>query len=294
MTATDLPEAAARRLASSAWSSGLSVTDFAACQHMGLRPVGLVQGFCVMGWNPSLYYPAAGGYWSANYRWANSLSTYPCPHGVVYSNEHPYAGFNIEGVGLEQVWADGYDTTLHRMLEEAEALGAHGVIGVMDATKSLIGPNVREFHLLGTAVVVEGSPHPKKIWSTYLAGVRLSKLLEAGMQPESIVGAFAAVTVFPSCVTEIQEGGGYDPYGRVVAAGEISQLSDAETAVRRLVRDHIKSTLGDGSLHGADLQVHEGGGGGHTMFSAILRGTRVRKVRDVEPLPAPIPTVRLS
>src|SRR5277367_6929222 len=46
----DLPEAAVRRLESSTFSSGLSVPDFAACLDLGLQPVALVQGFCVMQW----------------------------------------------------------------------------------------------------------------------------------------------------------------------------------------------------------------------------------------------------
>ena len=45
---SDLPEAAERRLHEGAFSSGLSVNDFAACLEMGLEPVGLVQGFCAM------------------------------------------------------------------------------------------------------------------------------------------------------------------------------------------------------------------------------------------------------
>ena len=46
----DLPEAALRRLESDSFSSGLTVPDFAACLDLGLQPVALVQGFCVMQW----------------------------------------------------------------------------------------------------------------------------------------------------------------------------------------------------------------------------------------------------
>ena len=54
----DLPEAAVRRLESTAFSSGLSVPDFAACLDLGLQPVALVQGFCVMQWG--WYGPGSG------------------------------------------------------------------------------------------------------------------------------------------------------------------------------------------------------------------------------------------
>ena len=46
----DLPEAAVRRFAEGAFTSGLTVPDFAACLQMGLEPVGFAQGYCVMQW----------------------------------------------------------------------------------------------------------------------------------------------------------------------------------------------------------------------------------------------------
>ena len=47
MSSADLPPETAGRLRRPAFSSGLTVPDFAACLQMGLRPVGLVQGYCV-------------------------------------------------------------------------------------------------------------------------------------------------------------------------------------------------------------------------------------------------------
>src|SRR5271170_11357 len=88
--ATDIPEAALRRLQSSAFSSGLSVPDFAACLDIGLQPVALVQGFCVMQWG---WYGPGSGYSRGLSPYAGPQSaggyseTYRCPHGFV-SNEH--------------------------------------------------------------------------------------------------------------------------------------------------------------------------------------------------------------
>src|SRR5580658_10774276 len=80
----DLPEAAVRRLDSSAFSSGLTVPDFAACLDLGLEPVALVQGFCVMRWG---WYGAGSGYmrgaspWSAGARDSGAYSeVWQCPH----------------------------------------------------------------------------------------------------------------------------------------------------------------------------------------------------------------------
>jgi uncharacterized protein YbjQ (UPF0145 family) len=283
----DLPEAAGRRARYSAYTSGLSVQELAACEHMGMRPVGLVQGFCVMSWNFSYSSMATGyGYGS------QTVSTYNCPHPFVTDAEHRQFGWNQECTDMEAAWGDGYNRAYQRLIEEAQEFGAHGVIGITDATKSLLGGSgVREFHLYGTAVVFENSAAPKQIWSTYLAGQRLGKLFEAGLLPVSIIAAIASISIYPVCVTEILERGSWDNY--VSPGSEITQLSDAHTSARQLARDHVKGRLGNDELHGADLTVHEYRSFGVEVISAELRGTRVRRFRDVEPLPTPVPTVRM-
>ncbi|MBO0748635.1 MAG: heavy metal-binding domain-containing protein [Acidimicrobiaceae bacterium] len=287
----DLPEAATRRAGYSAFTSGLTVQELAACEHMGMRPVALVQGFCVMGWNFS--YSSMGGGFGAfgNLYRGNTLSDYRCPHPWVTDAEHHQYGFNTECTDMEAAWGDGYNRAYQRLIEEAKEFGAHGVIGITDATKSLLGSGVREFHLYGTAVVFENADPPKNIWSTYLAGQRLAKLFEAGLLPVSIIASIASVSIYPVCVTEVLESGGWDNY--ITPGSEITQLSDAHTSARQLARDNLKSRLGNDELHGADLTVHEYRTFGLEVISAELRGTRVRRFRDVEPLPSPVPTVRM-
>src|ERR1700684_3209601 len=87
----DLPAAGLRPPAGSTLSSGLSGPDFAACLDLGLEPVALVQGFCVMQWG---WYGPGSGYgrgvspYMAGQQTPGSYSeTYRCPHGFV-SNEH--------------------------------------------------------------------------------------------------------------------------------------------------------------------------------------------------------------
>ena len=107
----DLPEAAVRRLESSAFSSGLTVPDFAACLDLGLQPVGLVQGFCVMRWG---WYGSGSGYMRGLNPYAAGpqnnggyTETYRCPHGYV-SNEHRMWGQNVEQTWVEEAWSEGY------------------------------------------------------------------------------------------------------------------------------------------------------------------------------------------
>ena len=170
-TEGDLPEAAVRRLESSAFSSGLTVPDFAACLEIGLEPVALVQGFCVMQWG---WYGPGSGFmrgmspYVAGPQNAGAYSeTYRCPHGYV-SVEHRMWGQNLEQPWVEDAWAQGYGTAYRRMIEEATDHGAHGVIGVVDRVASVADTGTTEFHFLGTAVTVEGGPPPAGgvPWST--------------------------------------------------------------------------------------------------------------------------------
>ncbi|MGH9055994.1 MAG: hypothetical protein ACRDYY_09065 [Acidimicrobiales bacterium] len=295
MPTTDLPSEAGERLERAAFSSGLTIPDFAACLHMGMRPVGLVQGYCVMKWSwygAGSMYGRSGMFGRSN--WGTTLRSYNCPHGYVQSAEHRTWGENFQQPWVSQAWSDGFNTAYRRMLEEAAEAGAHGVLGVVDVSRHLIDNSIREFHIYGTAVVVDGAAPPASIWTSYLAGQRLAKLVEAGLTPVSVVASMASVRVWAVCATEILLGGGYDQWGAVTPGDEITQMSDAQMQGRHLARDQVRSLLGHDSLHGALLDVtwHEIGEGDFSL-DCTLRGTRVRRVRDAEPLPAPVPTVRL-
>jgi hypothetical protein len=294
MTPADLPSEAEGRLRRSAFSSGLTVPDFAACLDLGMRPVGLVQGFCVMKW--SWYWsgsPYLRGQYGSSSMWNTTVSSYRCPHGYV-SSDHRSWGENFEQPWITQAWQDGFNLAYHRMTEEAVEAGAHGIVGVVDTTAQLIDSGIREFHMLGTAVVVEGAQPPSTLWTTYLAGQRLAKLMEAGFMPVSIAAAMASIRVWEVCTTEILLRGGYDQWGQVQPGDEIRQLSDAHMEARRQARDHIRAGLQGGVLHGADVQVaeHEIGEGDREV-TCTIRGNAVQKVKDAAPLPAPLPTVRL-
>ncbi len=295
----DLPEAALRRLDSSAFSSGLSVPDFAACLQLGLQPVGLVQGFCVMQWG---WYGAGSGYgrgmnpynlggqaqgaYSENYR---------CPHGFV-STEHRMWGQNFEQSWVEQAWHNGYDAAYGRMVEEATAMGAHGILGVVDRVSHIADSQTTEFHFLGTAVTVDGGPAPAGgiPWTTYLAGQRLTKSIEAGFMPVAVVASMASVRVWAYCMTEyLMEGG--RTWGGPAGAQEVEQVTKAHMAVRQIARKHVRAQLGADSLQGAQIQVVKRGlSAGDEVIDCTLRGNRMRRFKDFDVVPAPKPTVRLT
>ena len=295
----DLPEAAVRRLESNAFSSGLTVPDFAACLEIGLEPVALVQGFCVMQWgwygpgsgfmrgmSPYVVGPQSAGAYSETYR---------CPHGYV-SAEHRMWGQNLEQPWVEDAWAQGYGTAYRRMIEEATDNGAHGVIGVVDRVASVADTGTTEFHFLGTAVTVEDGPPPAggAPWSTYLAGQRLTKSIEAGFMPVAVVAALASVRVWAYCMTEyLMEG--QMGWGMPGGPQLVDQVSQAHMAARQLARKHVRRQLAGDELHGARIDVvGRELSQGDEVIDCTLRGNRVRRFKDFDPVPLPRPTVRLG
>ncbi|HLI54323.1 MAG TPA: heavy metal-binding domain-containing protein [Acidimicrobiales bacterium] len=289
MTVSDVPPESAGRLESGTFSSGLTIPDFAACLHMGMRPVALVQGYCVMSWG---WFGTGGLY--ARYQ-GSGLSTYRCPHGYyAMGPDHRTWGQNTEQTWATQAWATGFNTAYHRMVEEAAEAGAHGVIGVVDTSRHLLEGGIREFHMYGTAVVVEGRQPPAQIWTCYLAGERLAKLMEAGFFPVSVSASMASVLVQAVCATEMLLHGSWDTYGMVNTTDEITQVADAEMQACRMARDRVRSTLGGDRLHGASIEAGwKEVGAGLMQRDCVLRGSRVRHVSDPGPIEPPRPVVVL-
>ncbi len=295
---SDLPEAALRRLGSSSFSSGLSVPDFAACLELGLEPVALVQGFCVMRWG---WYGSSSGFGRSFTPYVGGAQTpgaysevYRCPHGYV-SAEHRTWGQNLEQPWVEEAWSGGYTTAYARMLEEAQTHGAHGIVGVVDRVTNVADRGTTEFHFLGTAVMVEGGPPPASgvPWSTFLAGQRLIKSIEAGFMPVAVVAALASVRVWAYCMTEyLMEGSTMWGAARPQL---VEQVSKAHMAVRQLARKHVRQQLSGDQLHGASMEVvNRELSQGDEVIDCTLRGNRVRRFKDYDEVPLPIPTVRLG
>lgn len=310
-TSDNLPEAANRRLAGAAWSSGLSVADFASCIEMGMEPVGYVQGYAVMQWS---WYMATGGFgmgsggfggfgggWAGTpQRRGQYVEQWQCPHGFV-SAEHRMYGANYELTWLEESWGTGWGLAMQRMIDEAKELGATGVVGVVDAMRPLVGGGTAEFRANGTAVVVPDSPHLVTPFSTYLSGQRLAKLIEAGFAPVSVVATLSAVRMLGYCITHYQLAGSTAGawYGAgasgVSGVGPVDQVNRAEAAARRLARERVRSQLGADILHGATLECAEREiGEGDLSIQCTLKGTRVRGFKDFDPLPDAAPVVRLA
>jgi len=82
------------------------------------------------------------------------------------SAEHRTFGYNWEQDWLETSWAQGWGLAYQRMMEEAEASGAHGSSGAR-RRRPAGGSSTIEYSIRGTAVVVPDSPRPSRIFSTF-------------------------------------------------------------------------------------------------------------------------------
>jgi hypothetical protein len=206
-------------------------------------------------------------------------------------------GQNYQQPWIENTWRQGFTNAYTRMVEEATTLGAHGVVGVVDNVSRIGQEGVLEFSIRGTAVRVSDLKLPSNgPWTTYLAGQRLAKIIEAGFTPVNLVASVASVRVFASCITEyLMEGGGMSMWAQNNDSMEVQQIVSARMAARAIVRNYVRAQLHGDQLHGVELDIREHEHGkGDMEIQPMLRGNRIRRFKDFDPLAVPRLTVRLS
>jgi hypothetical protein len=277
-----------------AWSSSLSTNDFAACVEAGYEPVGFVQGCSVISWG---WWPSASiglGFSPAGSAATRGYSEqYACPHGFVGADHRMY-GLNYEQDWAEDAWRMGFSSSFQRLIDEAGRLSAHGVIAIVDRVVHDPDTATYRFTIEGTAVRVAGAGDSRGVFTTFLAGQKLNKLLEAGYAPVSVVAEFVSVQVFASCITEYQMQGRGAIGWIGPAGGEITQVSRAHAAARHVARERVRAMLGSDLLHAAHLEVREREiSGTGPQIDVMLKGNRVRRFKAPDPLPPPRPVVRL-
>ncbi len=289
----------ADRLNSASFTSGLSINGFAACASLGLEPLQFVQGYCVLAHSSPLYTGgvtltgqrfvpiqtgpygylnshirnmAAQGYWKR----------YRCPHvKQVITAEHLTWGANSEQLLMHSAWKRGYSAAFSRMLEQAKAAGAHGVIGVRDDCRHFAETPALEYRVIGTAVRVAGAPEAKgALWTTHLAGAPLVNLIASGLVPISAVVERTWMAVWPYCLTKFFLEGKIrqrDLMGEPVQ--EVDQVSDAKMKLVEIAATHIRVEAQGDPVYGIDIELGDEhlGGSGAWIMDATVRATRLRR-----------------
>ena len=83
--------------------------------------------------------------------------------------------------------------------------------------------------------------------------------------------------------------------GGLAGVGPIAQVNRAQLAARHLARERVRRQLGNDLLHGVTIRQSEREvGEGDLTVECLLRGNRVRRFKEFDPLPEPSPVVRLT
>ncbi len=187
-----LPAAAADRVrrqrASGATGSFLSAPAAAAMAAAGLVPAGEVFGCLVqnLGWSGGLCgaWSGTGGIGPGGWGWTSPVVTTGDPGGT-RNGYGPYVR------SVVTAWHGALD----RMLLEAAALEADGVVGVVTSRTTLAGTAV-EFTARGTAVraVDRRGPAPSTPWAAGLSAEDCAAALQSGVVPRALVLGVSVAT----------------------------------------------------------------------------------------------------
>ncbi|GAA3544488.1 heavy metal-binding domain-containing protein [Amycolatopsis ultiminotia] len=198
-----------RYAASGPWTSLLSVPGAVGAEAAGFRPSGEVMGCVVqrVGWSATLAVTA------------------------------------LQQITMRaEFLREGYRATLERLRREAQAIGADGVIGIALSVTPL-DETMHEFVALGTAVRAESKQRPGFVFTTELSGPDVSKLVQAGWVPATVVTGFGARAVVDYNMQ----------YQTTVWSGntEVDAHTELVTAVRSAARTEFGRAVRESGADGA-------------------------------------------
>jgi uncharacterized protein YbjQ (UPF0145 family) len=272
----DIPLGAERRLRKlaeegGAFTSDLSVADFALCHQLGLQPVSQVMG-------SSIYQV---GY--QNTPWQSTMG----------------GGYMFEMQALSQGWNEVRERALHRLALEAGHVGADAVIGVdLQTGAHDWAENSIEYVVIGTAVRHSKGTRRDGPVLTELSVADYAKLLSAGVEPLGIVAWSSVFFVGASYSTQALSGMNFTQnqelreftqgiYGaREIAVGRVTEQA---------ARLGASGVIGVRIAHGI-RQVSLGGGAysrSGLMVTFHVIGTAIREDRATIPN-APETTIDLT
>jgi uncharacterized protein YbjQ (UPF0145 family) len=143
----------------------------------------------------------------------------------------------------------GWDTALHRMLLEAQALGADGVVGVRWSWERLDETGNREFTALGTAVRSRSPVRPARLFATDLPATDVAKLLAAGHAPTGLVVGISVAIRHDDWTTRRQTSS-FSAWNT-----EVTGYTELVTATRNDAREQFHRRA---AHHGGDVAVVSG------------------------------------
>jgi uncharacterized protein YbjQ (UPF0145 family) len=262
-----LPAAARQRLTDmrggggkkALFTSDLSVNEFLLVREAGFDPVGLVMG-------SSIYHI---GFQFAGYRQSQEMDV------------------------LTQAMYEARELAMTRMEEEADILGADGIVGVrLQVNRYEFGADIAEFMAIGTAIKHRTGEHfrtpANRPFTSDLSGQDFWTLLRAGYRPMSLV--------MGNCVYHVAHQGFMQSMGQVGKNVEMQNYTQALYDARELALSRMQAEAeGEGAegIVGAQVQENNHGWGSHVIeYFAI--GTAVAPLPNTPPVTAPAMVLPLT
>jgi uncharacterized protein YbjQ (UPF0145 family) len=241
------------------FTSDLSINEFLLVREAGFDPVGLVVG-------SSIYHI---GYQRANW------------------NQ------NQEMAVLTQAMYHARELAMTRMEEEANALGADGIVGVrLEVTRHEWGESLAEFVAIGTAIRSRNGQHFRNKhgmpFTSDLSGQDFWTLLRAGYRPVGMV--------MGNCVYHVSHQGLGQWFSQVGRNVEMTNYTQALYDARELAMERMQAeavSLAAQGVVGAQIIERSHGWGSHVIeFFAV--GTAVVSISDDHQVPEPSLTLLLN
>lgn len=257
-----VPEHGRERLAQmqgGLFTSDLSVNEFLLVKQAGFDPLGLVIG-------SSIYHI---GYQQSNWKQSMEMDV------------------------LSQAMYEARELAMTRMEEEADQLGADGIVGVrLDIGRYEWGQHLAEFIAIGTAVKHrEGELHRApngRPFTSDLSGQDFWTLLASGHRPVGLV--------MGSCVYHVAHQGMLASMRQMGQNVEMPNFTQALYDARELAMERMQKEaeeLQAEGIVGVQLQERSHGWGSHVIeFFAI--GTAIVPGGRTSGLPEPVPTISLN
>jgi uncharacterized protein YbjQ (UPF0145 family) len=241
------------------FTSDLTVNEYVLLHEAGFEPLGLVMGTAMY----QIGYQRAG--WNDN----------------------------TEMDILTQAMYSARELAMTRMEEEADLLGADGIVGVrLEVIRHAWGQSMAEFMAVGTAVRAtkpgEWKASSGRPFTSDLSGQDFWTLLRAGHRPLALV--------MGTCVYHVAHRGIAQWFKQVMRNNEMTNFTQAlydarELALERMQQEAL-SAQADGIV-GVTIEERTYGWDSHVIeYFAI--GTAISSSTGAEPIPSPTFTVSLN
>jgi uncharacterized protein YbjQ (UPF0145 family) len=242
------------------FTSDLSVSEFLLVKQAGFDPLGFVVG-------SSIYHI---GFQQSSWKKSQEMAV------------------------LSRAMYEARELAMTRMEEEADQLGADGIVGVrLDIGRYDWGENMAEFIAVGTAVKHRGgalhrAPNGRPFTSD-LSGQDFWTLLHAGHRPVGLV--------MGSCVYHVAHRGMWQTMKQAGQNIELSNFTQALYDARELAMERMQAeaeALNAEGIVGVQLEEKSHGWGSHVIeFFAI--GTAIVPAEDQQSqIPSPTPVLSLN